>query len=407
MFLCSFTSTTAIQFPDKDNVYEGGWANNWGCSERPRWATEVYDNYKVYQCTNGFVVTKKPNTGPLFWLSFKDIKNDAGNPLEWKDINDGGVIWITTNCTAVVENISPVDWGGHKHVVYDCRGLITITKSTKISAFAVSDDYAWCHIIDGAYHNANGCYSSPVRIFEKHKDHFQVPNNADAASYNTLEKYLKEHRYLNEDGTEVTKEQVAKTQAAWDFCYDKYMKGQSQEDLYVQARFGACTGGFENDSDSLHCYQKSLFKDLVDKDKPQVSDPVASDFARNLRGKVQNDPSSIPPKALEVIDACLDGQSKGQHFVPPDSTDPTNEKPTCESSGGSMGWILCPVVFMVGGAVDAMMGMIDGQLNYQKLNDNKDTVRNAWSEFIPIANIAFAIVFLIIIYSTAVGGKTN
>jgi hypothetical protein len=51
------------------------------------------------------------------------------------------------------------------------------------------------------------------------------------------------------------------------------------------------------------------------------------------------------------------------------------------------------------------MGYITNQLNYQSLNDNHDYVKQAWEKFIPLANIAFVIVFLIVIYSTAIGGK--
>ncbi len=91
----------------------------------------------------------------------------------------------------------------------------------------------------------------------------------------------------------------------------------------------------------------------------------------------------------------------------PEATAPpeaTKEEPTCESNGGSMAWIMCPIVTAMSAGVNWLMGMINSQLNYQSINAS-DTIKLAWDKFIPIANIAFAIVFLMIIYSTAIGGK--
>jgi hypothetical protein len=85
----------------------------------------------------------------------------------------------------------------------------------------------------------------------------------------------------------------------------------------------------------------------------------------------------------------------------------TEEAPTCESNGGSFGWIMCPVIRMLDAMVSATMGLITDQLNYKRLNDNLGPVKQAWDKFVPIANIAFVIVFLIIIYSTAIGGGTG
>jgi hypothetical protein len=69
---------------------------------------------------------------------------------------------------------------------------------------------------------------------------------------------------------------------------------------------------------------------------------------------------------------------------------------TCESAGGTMGWLMCPLIDLLGNAVDLMMEQITGQLNYQSINGDKDeTIRKAWGGFVSFANIAFAITFLI------------
>jgi hypothetical protein len=111
------------------------------------------------------------------------------------------------------------------------------------------------------------------------------------------------------------------------------------------------------------------------------------------------------------IEACLYGQGREFefHYVPSlNSTDPDGNSPTptCESQGGSMGWILCPITILLRGAVDTMMDLLTDQLEYQTLNDTTGgkVMKEVWNKFIPIANIGFAIVFLIVIYSTAIGG---
>ncbi len=77
---------------------------------------------------------------------------------------------------------------------------------------------------------------------------------------------------------------------------------------------------------------------------------------------------------------------------------------TCQL--GTLGWILCPVLDGVTMAVDAIMGWLDSQLDFQWLNndDSFKSIRSVWNTVLNVANIAFAIVFLILIYSQATGG---
>lgn len=119
-------------------------------------------------------------------------------------------------------------------------------------------------------------------------------------------------------------------------------------------------------------------------------------------------PDSDETKAgYKLKDYWLCGTSIDNINPPPASGDPTETvEATCKKNGGEMGWLICPAVDMIGGLVDSMMGWIGEQMTYKRLMDSAggEMIKNVWNAFVSLANIAFAIVFLIVIYSTAVGG---
>ena len=74
-------------------------------------------------------------------------------------------------------------------------------------------------------------------------------------------------------------------------------------------------------------------------------------------------------------------------------------------------WVVCPGVSLLSKAINGITGWLSGGLKWDMLINStsveggtgsaSDVIRNAWGGFLTIANIAFAIVFLIVIYSTA------
>jgi len=96
-----------------------------------------------------------------------------------------------------------------------------------------------------------------------------------------------------------------------------------------------------------------------------------------------------------------------------ETTDPNNpdgntpSTPPCESQEKKMGWVLCPIKDGVYWGIDWIDQQIISMFDYKTLGNETgaEVMRAAWSGFRDLANIGFAIVFLIIIYSTAVGGK--
>jgi hypothetical protein len=76
----------------------------------------------------------------------------------------------------------------------------------------------------------------------------------------------------------------------------------------------------------------------------------------------------------------------------------------CKSGAGIMGWILCPILNGFSDFIDLLMGWIGDSLKWTM----SDELINLWTNILPIANVFFAIVFIIVVYSTATGaGLTN
>jgi len=92
-----------------------------------------------------------------------------------------------------------------------------------------------------------------------------------------------------------------------------------------------------------------------------------------------------------------------------DSVDGVEESP-CAIAGQSLGWIICPVIQLVSDAVEGIYGYIETnflQLDASFVNSSNDT-RRAWEDFRDFADIAFAIVLLVIILSQITGfGVSN
>ena len=81
--------------------------------------------------------------------------------------------------------------------------------------------------------------------------------------------------------------------------------------------------------------------------------------------------------------------------------------PSCETSAGSLGWIICPIVNDLSVAIkDRYLDWVEPALQINTLlfgsNDNS-AAYTAWNVFRTIANLAFVVVFLVIIFSQLTG----
>ncbi len=89
------------------------------------------------------------------------------------------------------------------------------------------------------------------------------------------------------------------------------------------------------------------------------------------------------------------------------STNPGDPGTTTTCNIEGLGWILCPVMTFMAGVTDAAYGFVSSLLDVKPLliNGEEQGIYGAWSIMRNIANIAFVIAFLIIIFSqlTSVG----
>lgn len=109
--------------------------------------------------------------------------------------------------------------------------------------------------------------------------------------------------------------------------------------------------------------------------------------------------SLLSPEELGQLASSV---SNAENFGNQEST----AAPTCAIAG--IGWILCPVVTFLAGLTDATYNIVADMLAVRTLtlDDRGDrNIYNAWNAVRSIANVAFVIVFLIVIYSqlTSVG----
>jgi len=86
---------------------------------------------------------------------------------------------------------------------------------------------------------------------------------------------------------------------------------------------------------------------------------------------------------------------------------PASGASSCNVDG--VGWIICPVMRLMSNVVDAAYGFVASLLLVQPLMTTGATagVYSAWSTMRAFANVAFVIVFIIIIYSQLTGAGVN
>lgn len=94
----------------------------------------------------------------------------------------------------------------------------------------------------------------------------------------------------------------------------------------------------------------------------------------------------------------------GKETAAAGAVDTSTDESSCKVEG--VGWIVCPVISFMASISDGAFSVIEGMLNVNtQLLDTNSGTYTAWAAFRNIANVAFVIAFLIIIYSqlTSVG----
>ena len=176
----------------------------------------------------------------------------------------------------------------------------------------------------------------------------------------------------------------------------------------------ACTAGAGHATDAKFCSDETFnyWPNNQTSPAPDVRDLLISAC---LYGQRVINPDASSDYAKAQCNA-VDGREWDDTTDPPrcrnlngENTDTTttDQEDPCETNAAAFGWILCPLIVKADEAVqDLFQNVITALFQYQDATD--PTVLTAWQRLLPVANIAFVILFLIIIYSTATStGMSN
>ncbi|MBQ6486793.1 hypothetical protein IJI76_03710 [Candidatus Saccharibacteria bacterium] len=161
----------------------------------------------------------------------------------------------------------------------------------------------------------------------------------------------------------------------------------------------------------------NFYKDYLAKGQLSYIDPVTGESV-DINVEYEGNASSKASKENEV------DPGTGDVIINPGTGDIITEEPTedddgeidsreagCYQESGSMGWIICPMIF---GMRDVATGIYDGIEGFLQISDSivgsitegtsgSGSIFNAWTLFRNIANILFVIFFLFVIFSQLTG----
>lgn len=121
--------------------------------------------------------------------------------------------------------------------------------------------------------------------------------------------------------------------------------------------------------------------------------------------EANNNAASSSSSSSGTTDDSADPDSSAD----PDDTSASGDEDSCEQGLHGFGWIVCPGQTIVSNLVNFLMTWIDGSMQYTVLASedttadtaNSASIKDIWQKFANIANIIFAIAFLVMIYSMA------
>lgn len=134
----------------------------------------------------------------------------------------------------------------------------------------------------------------------------------------------------------------------------------------------------------------------------QTSDStVVTDNADNNTDNTNTtEPATNDPATTEEN---TENTEEGENSTDGNTTTET-ENMTCSSQIGALGWLLCPATGTLAKAIDSIYGTIENLLVVQPVSMESGTpVYTIWTYMRNLANIAFAMVFIVIIYSQITG----
>ena len=158
-------------------------------------------------------------------------------------------------------------------------------------------------------------------------------------------------------------------------------------------------------------------------DKSECSNDIGARFTQCFNGQTSDNSFVYPNYDISGLAGCMAGDNRTNAAIyrnalaqVDNQVRQDNQEPVVDSNIGNaevnndnksscvvdgIGWIVCPVLNFLSGIVDGAYGFVAGLLTVQPLvtTGQNAGVYDAWLVMRNIANIAFVIVFLIIIFS--------
>lgn len=139
---------------------------------------------------------------------------------------------------------------------------------------------------------------------------------------------------------------------------------------------------------------------------PTYKDDSGDATCRDIIKELNNNVDGYKMEAQAFIDAS-EGEVEDGSTTDSDSTDDgggdsaDEEEDPCQAGLLGFGWLFCPGANLLDSFLNGFLNEIDDQLNWTFLVDHSSEIKSRWQQFVNIANIIFAIAFLIMIYSMA------
>lgn len=138
------------------------------------------------------------------------------------------------------------------------------------------------------------------------------------------------------------------------------------------------------------------FEATFDDMKTNIRYEACSDALGKCEEKTINDPG-FSGGILDELDKII---TIGDTIF----SDSGDEETTTSCAVDGIGWIVCPVITFLGTLNDAAFGFLNNFLTVSPKIFSDPATKSAWEAFRNLANIAFVVAFLVIIYSQITGG---
>lgn len=153
--------------------------------------------------------------------------------------------------------------------------------------------------------------------------------------------------------------------------------------------------------------------DTIHDNNPDRSDQTPGNEAVDSETSDSTDSDPNPTDETPTTDITDDSENsddpqKAENHGEDQTTNSNPEVNICQTEFGSVSWILCPVMQIVGGGVDYIYGLIENFLDVKStLVDQDSAVHQVWQKTRDITNTVFIIFILIVVFSQLTGLGIN